>query len=1381
MPGARDLSQSQAHPQARDDRLIGWLSKGIAILTLVVTVVILAVYMVLAVRWQTRPYLGVMLSPEMMVVESHSLSTALTPAEEAGLQIGDRLTAVGGQDLSGDYWAASQELAAILSQYQPGDRIRVRFERSLDAGEAPGPQLQCVVADDQRLCASIFPLVTYPAIDFVLQFVLSWLVGVVGLVLAAILLRWRWEQDIARMVAIFSALLAMIAAGAFDLSTARLLSPVLYVNELVLIAGLMLIFTLYFPSRLLVLQRQGWLRLIAPLFMLIGVLAGDAALRSMPVYTEALRLSVAAVAVAWVILFGGMIWRVNRAVSPVVRDQVTLVMAGMLLCLAPILTWIVSNSLSPVFLNQNLGFHFSLVTPFLLLIPAAMMYALAQDELPKSDTLISRSIVYTIMALAITLGYALLVAGSALLTGSVIQANNPVVIAFTVFLMALLFVPVRSYLEKRVNEAYFRTHSLYQRRVETLAQDLTLVTSLDGIVNAIRSYLNEALNPTHTFLFFPDEEAGQYVAHGVPAPETDIRFSLNSPLVRMLERQQRPLYLEPEYGLPPELAPERARLAVLGAPVLVPLRGRDRLSGILAVGPRHIAERYHYDDLSFVQALADQAALAVERAQVVADLEQRVREMNVLGQVAQAVNFTIEFDDLLELIYAQTNRVISAPNLYITLRDPYTDELYYAFYAEEDERLTDKEGIRWRMGRDLLSEIVRVGQPIRLENYGVEVARRGVQSSLDNMSLKAWMGVPLNAPTTNLGVISIGSTAISVSYSDEQLKILWQIADQAAIAIDKARLFRETEIRARQLTALNQISTQLATVFQDTARLLDLIITSAVRILEAEAGSLLLIDPGTQQLEFKVVIGAGADELVGTRLPPGTGLAGMVADRGEPVIVNDTTRDPRWFAGVDASTEFVTSTLMAAPLMGNSGVIGVLEVINKRDGGVFVEDDKRLLVTFAGQAAIAIENARLFEMTDDQLASRVSELDTMQKIDRELNETLKLQRVLDITLDWAMRESAATAGALGMVVREPASMRVMASYGYPEDSPIRQQASWPLDHGIVGRVVRSGQPALVSDVQEDSDYVESMAGVRSQLTVPLFSGGEVSGIIMLESTHENAFSLLDLDFISRLAEHASPALSNAILFSQLERANEARSEFVGFVAHELKTPMTSIKGFADLLLGGVVGPLNEQQKNFLGTIRANVERMNTLVSDLNDVTKLQTDRMHMEMASVDFRLVVQETLQPLQKEIEDKGQTVHLEISADLPRVFADQNRLIQVLTNLVTNAHKYTPPDGQMTIRAAPSHNMWSSGGPSEVLHVSVQDNGIGISEEDVKKLFTPYFRTSNPLVQEQSGTGLGLVIVRGIVEQHGGRIWVESHLGQGSTFHFTIPLASEVIEADR
>jgi signal transduction histidine kinase len=184
------------------------------------------------------------------------------------------------------------------------------------------------------------------------------------------------------------------------------------------------------------------------------------------------------------------------------------------------------------------------------------------------------------------------------------------------------------------------------------------------------------------------------------------------------------------------------------------------------------------------------------------------------------------------------------------------------------------------------------------------------------------------------------------------------------------------------------------------------------------------------------------------------------------------------------------------------------------------------------------------------------------------------------------------------------------------------------------------------------------------------------------------------------------------------------------------------------------------------------------VSDLNDVTKLQTNNLHMEFSPTDFRNVVTETLRPLHKQIEDKHQTLALNMPERVPPIMADQNRLIQVLTNLMSNAYKYTPQEGEIILKTEIMQKTLDPKGkdlgPS--LHISVKDTGIGMSAEDLAKLFTPYFRSENPLTREQPGTGLGLTITRGIVVRHGGNIWVESMLNEGTTFHFTVPLAPEV-----
>jgi signal transduction histidine kinase len=262
-------------------------------------------------------------------------------------------------------------------------------------------------------------------------------------------------------------------------------------------------------------------------------------------------------------------------------------------------------------------------------------------------------------------------------------------------------------------------------------------------------------------------------------------------------------------------------------------------------------------------------------------------------------------------------------------------------------------------------------------------------------------------------------------------------------------------------------------------------------------------------------------------------------------------------------------------------------------------------------------------------------------------------------------------------------------------------------------------------------------------------------------------------FLQRLGDHASIAISNAQLVAAIQAANVAKSEFVSFVAHELKNPMTSIKGYTELLAAGAVGGVNEAQSNFLATIRSNIERMNTLVSDLNDLSKIEAGRLRLEFKALKVPGVIDDTVRSLRKQIEEKGQQLLIQAGADLPDAWADRTRLAQVLVNLVSNAHKYTPQGGKIQVGAEASPNRWDPAGAQQVIHIWVKDDGIGISPEDQKKIFQKFFRSEDPKTREVPGTGLGLNITRSLVEMQGGRIWFESELRRGTTFHFTVPVA--------
>jgi signal transduction histidine kinase len=449
-----------------------------------------------------------------------------------------------------------------------------------------------------------------------------------------------------------------------------------------------------------------------------------------------------------------------------------------------------------------------------------------------------------------------------------------------------------------------------------------------------------------------------------------------------------------------------------------------------------------------------------------------------------------------------------------------------------------------------------------------------------------------------------------------------------------------------------------------------------------------------------------------------------------------------------------------------------------------------LLTAFAGQAAIAIENARLYTQTDQALAERVDELSVMQRIDRELNASLDIERILSITLDWSMMRSKANAGLIGMI--EGDNLRVMASVGYTEEQIgdpgsfitknlpglaelLSSEDALPLlsAAGKSNNGNNSGEShqALENPVREMIACI--LPEAQSQILIPFKRESNVIGIIFLESISTTGFADDIVAFLSRLSDHAAIAISNAQLYGEVQTANLAKSQFVSAAAHELKNPLTSIKGYSDLLVGGAVGPVSDGQASFLTTIRTNAVRMETLVSDLQDISRIEAGQLQLHFSNVSLVEITDEVERTFKKQIEEKDQTLDVQLPENLSPMWCDNTRVIQILTNLVSNATKYTPEGGELVIRAEQVSNEWDPEGVEQVIHIAVRDTGIGIGQDDQNKIFQQFFRSEDTKVREAIGTGLGLSITKRLVEMQGGRIWFESELENGTTFHFTIPIS--------
>lgn len=1373
------------------------LDMALALLGLVVAVFAATVYLGLALDFRDQPFIGAFVNRDLTLraengfgdpAQQNEQDNAFWSARSLGIESGDRILRIGQADLRDlDNF---DSFATELNDRSVGDTTQILIERQ--SGNVPNnPAWQCAAVETTN-CAVDITLTQFTYLDLMGHFGVGYLAGLFVLIVSVYGYIRRPESRYTKQFLFMGSMLAVVLMGLFDFSTTHEY-VYLWIFSAVSFALTLVSFSLYFPTALPLANRIPFLSAlpvvlaIAPTWFIHNEFYVD---NSRWAFGIPLALIGAGSLVMIIVMLG---WR-QYTFSPILREQASYVLIGVITSFVPWGLLFLFEFMLDANITTGVLQGIQIVS---ILFPLSVAYALLQDKLLETDRLIPNLVVYTVLVVMLFTTYLTLVVGFSLIGVKSFDATSPALIATFAIIVSFAFAPLQTKIRQRINKLMFRQRREYQDRLEEFLNKMSNALNMVEVETAVREQLDEALAPNAIIMFVRDTEAQVFRARPNSTTGrkiTDVVFNLDGGVAEYLETEASVLYVEEGKSIPPMVYQERGKLAVVNMPIWVRLKGQRQLNGFLAIDARRNGDVYTYEELRFVERIADQVALALERAQIVDDLEQRFRVQDVLSQVSRALNFAIDLDYMMELVYAQTGRVIETDIFSVAIADRYTNEMFYAFFNKGDERLTHMEGRRWKMGRDLVSEVARTRRSIVTDDYLVELRKYDPSAKPQFPDVKAWMAVPLTAARANetLGVLVVGSIDPNIQYSDEQRQLFMDIANLASNAIDKTRLFQATQTRTQQLQALNEISSQLSYEIEDVDRLLDLITQSAMDILQVEAGSLLLLDEEHGDLVFRVAMGPNALELVGKRIGLNEqSLSAEAIKRSESIIVNDTSADSRWHGevvveddGYSAKEEdegnFQSRAILTTPLITQGEPIGVLQMLNKQDGSNFNNEDEKLLITFAAQAAVAIQNARLFASQDAQLLQRVEELDQMAAIDQSLNQSLELIRVVDITLDWAIRQSGATAGILALVNETNDAILLIGAKNYPEVSRFygKEGTSFSAEMGIWGRVIRSKTSVYTRDVSTDPDYIETYPDATSQIVVPIISANNVIGILLIESNEETALTLLDLQFLSRLADHASPAITNARLFQQLNEQQDQRAEFVSFIAHELKTPMTSMKGYTDLLMKGIVGPVNEQQRDFLTTIYNSVNRMDGLVSDLSDIEAYEAGKMRLDMNEVDMRKVLIDSLGALQQQFDAKEQNVDLQIPDELPNVWGDERRLVQVITNFMTNANKYTPEGGTVHLRCEQALNVWDKEGVRQVLHIEVEDTGIGISEEDQKKLFREkYFRTDNPKALEQPGTGLGMVLTRGLILQHGGSIWMESVIDQGTTFHFTVPLAEEIM----
>jgi two-component system, NtrC family, sensor kinase len=645
------------------------------------------------------------------------------------------------------------------------------------------------------------------------------------------------------------------------------------------------------------------------------------------------------------------------------------------------------------------------------------------------------------------------------------------------------------------------------------------------------------------------------------------------------------------------------------------------------------------------------------------------------------------------------------------------------------------------------------------------------------------LSVPMLQDGHPIGAITVGREAAG-PFPDKQIALLQTFADQAVIAIENVRLFNETKEALDQQTATSDILRVLSSSPTDVHPVFDAIVLNASRLCGGEYAIVIRYDGEMMHLAAQHNPRPGAAEPVAKLFPraPTRGSSpGRAILSGTLVHIPDALEDPEY------DPEIVRAAglrgVLSMPMLRDGKVIGAISV-SRETPGPFAQSQIQLLRTFADQAVIAIENVRLFKeleaRTADLLRS-VSELTALGDVGRAVSSTLDLETVLDTIVKQANELARTNGCTIWEYDRTAEEFRQRASQYANEREravldPISRATPLLKGQGLAGRAALLREPVQLPDIAIDGVYESPMrapllqAGYRAVLVVPLLREEELIGILAVSRKTSGDFAPEIVRLLQTFATQSALAILNARLFReiedksrQLEAASRHKSEFLANMSHELRTPLNAVIGFSEVLLQRMFGELNERQDEYLKDIYASGQHLLSLINDILDLSKIEAGRMELAAAPFHLPTALENAVTLVKERAARHGITLQVDVDPQLGEVVGDERKVKQVVLNLLSNAVKFTPEGGRISLKASRRDG---------VVETSVTDTGIGIAPEDQAAVFEEFRQVGHDETRKQEGTGLGLTLAKKFVELHGGRIWVKSEPGRGSTFTFTLPL---------
>ncbi len=919
---------------------------------------------------------------------------------------------------------------------------------------------------------------------------------------------------------------------------------------------------------------------------------------------------------------------------------------------------------------------------------------------------------------------------------------------------------------------------------------------LQPVMDTVAEHAARLCEASDAQIFRLDGDAFHLAAsHGPLPPARLVPVTRGSVAGRaMIDRQTihiRDFSTEPISEFPDSLAKGSGVRTVLAAPLLregVPI-------GVIVI--RRMEVRPFSDkQLALLQTFADQAVIALENVRLFTELEARNRDLTATSEILKVISSSpTDVQPVLDTVVEHAGRLCSA----------------------RDAQIFRREGERLRLvahhGPIPSGPVGEFTMPISratvngrsvFEQRPVQVADLTAESvefpDGQAIALKFGHRTVLTVPLMQDGV-AIGTLAVRRAevrpFTDAQVGLLRTFADQAVIAIENVRLFTELQEKNRELTqahrqvtealdqqtATSEVLRAIAHTQADVQPVFDTIVRSAARLCRAIIAAVHLTDG--RMLYHQANYGSSPEALAAQRALYPRPLA-MDSAPGVAILTRSLVHVPD--IEEPATLEFVRETgrlhgfqsLAAVPMLREGEAMGVI-IVTRREAGRFSDAELDLLKTFADQAVIAVENVRLFKELEARTAAltrSVEQLTALGEVGRAVSSSLDLDTVLSTIVGRAVQLSGTDGGTIFEYDESAEEFTARATLNADESqSALLRATRLRRGEGAVGQMAVTRQPIQIPDIAAEGAYESRIrgamleAGTRSVLAIPLLHEEELVGGLVVTRRASGAFTAEVVDLLRTFATQSALAIQNARLFHeiedksrQLEAASRHKSEFLANMSHELRTPLNAVIGFSEVLLQRMFGALNEKQDEYLKDIYASGQHLLSLINDILDLSKIEAGRMELAPAPFHLPSALENAVTLVKERAARHGIALQLDLDPRLGEVVGDERKVKQVLLNLLSNAVKFTPEGGRISLKA---------GRRDGAVEVAVTDTGIGIAPEDQAAIFEEFRQVGTDETRKQEGTGLGLTLAKKFIELHGGRIWVESEVGRGSSFTFTLPVS--------